>query len=572
MNTVWFPGANPPMLFTAPREVVSEDNLDGIPRALEQIDAWCARGGWAAGFLAYEAAPAFEPALYAHPPMNGLPLLWFGLYGAPSAEAPRTNRAATHPASWEAGITEHGYRDAIARIREHIAAGDSYQVNYTFPMTARLSGDPLAWFCGLYESQRTQWAAYIDADRFLVLSASPELFFELDGERLVTRPMKGTRPRGRWAEDDARQALELRDSAKECAENVMIVDLLRNDLGRIAAPGTVNVDCLYEIERYDTVWQMTSTISCRTHARMPDIIGALFPCGSVTGAPKIMTTRIIRELETQPRGVYCGAVGWWGPNRRAAFNVAIRTVLVDTQANTARYYVGSGVTWDSAAEAEFRECLDKAAILQTPDRDFDLLETLLWDGDFFLLDAHIRRLAASAAYFGIPFNRDSILDALQRAISNATSPLRVRLLLDHTGASCVEKQPVPAPKTFRLGFASAPIDAADRFLYHKTTRRDVYEKARASRPDCDDVLLWNERGEITESSIANVVVEIAGRKLTPPLECGLLPGVMRAHLLECGEIAEERLTKEDVDRASAIWLINSVRKWIPVAWEGERSI
>lgn len=569
MNTAWFPGTHPPMAFAAPIKVVTAHSPGEVSGVLECIDTWCARGGWAAGFIAYEAASAFDPALQVHPPLHGLPLLWFGLYDTPSASAPSPRSPSVFPTAWETGLTEQDYRDAVARIREHIAAGDTYQVNFTFPMTAAFSGDPLAWFRDLYELQRSRTAAYIDTGRFQVLSASPEVFFELEGERLVTRPMKGTRPRGRWPEDDAREAIGLRDSAKECAENVMIVDLLRNDLGRIAQPGSVNVERLYEIERYNTVWQMTSTVTCRTNARVPEILGALFPCGSVTGAPKIITTRIIRDLEPHPRGVYCGAVGWWGPDGCASFNVAIRTVLVDALSGTARYYVGSGVTWDSAADAEFRECLDKAAILQSQNCDFDLLETLLWDNGFFLLDAHIERLAGSAAYFGIAFDGRKARTALNRAVGEAALPMRVRLLLNHAGECRAEAQPLPASRTFRLGFASIPIDADDRFLYHKTTRRAAYEKARATRPDCDDVLLWNGRDEITESSIGNVVLEMAGRKLTPPLESGLLPGVMRAHLLERGEIAETRLSKNDVARASAIWLINSVRKWIPVTWAGE---
>ena len=561
----WFPGAGAGFFFSNPAEVLIVHRLEEVLPSLSRVEAWTAAGGWAAGFIAYEAACAFEPAVQTHDPEEDLPLLWFGLFTGPGP-APPMAAASYRVGPWRAGLTQTAYEAAAGHVREHIAAGDTYQVNLTFPMEADFEGDARTWFEDLFRAQRSPHAAYIDAGRFKILSLSPELFFDLDGTRITARPMKGTRPRGRWAAEDERLARELGDSRKDRAENVMIVDLLRNDLGRVSEPGSVCVDRLFEVERYDTVWQMTSSISARSAASMADIFAALFPCGSVTGAPKIMTTRIIRSLEAGPRGVYCGAVGWWGPNRRASFNVGIRTVLVDSITGRARYHVGSGLTWDSVPSAEYQECLDKAAVLQWQQPEFQLLETLRWERVFHLLDEHLDRMRASALYFGWPFDEGELRRTLEEALKDAAGPKRVRLLLDRRGTFRVETFPAPETRPLRVGFARDPVDSSSRFLYHKTTFRDVYEGARSARPDCDDVLLWNERGEITEGTFANVVLELDGAKVTPPLASGLLPGILRGRLLKTGEIAERVLLKSDVGRADAIWLINSLRGWIPILW------
>jgi len=588
---VSLPAADPPLYFARPVRVEQAMRVEDVASALERIAAAVDAGLWAAGFIAYEAAPAFDSALAAHAPLPDMPLLWFGLYESPRggrspachAEALREGwDRATVPteglqeppqslgqSAWRIGpwtplLSEADYLAAIARIRDHIAAGDTYQVNYTFPLRASFAGDSLAWFDHLLAAQRTAHSAYVDAGRFRVLSLSPELFFALDGDRLTTRPMKGTRPRGRWTEEDRAFAAELRASAKEQAENVMIVDLLRNDMGRISETGSVGVARLFDIERYETVWQMTSTVTSRTTAPLPRIFEALFPCGSVTGAPKIQTTKIIRALEPHPRGVYCGAVGWCAPGRRATFNVAIRTVTVDTRDHTASYHVGGGITWDARAESEYQECLAKAALLHHDRPEFALLETLRWDGEFHLLAEHLDRLAASAEYFGFPFRRDAVLAALYDAVRDAPRPARVRLLVDRSAVPSVETRPLDAPRVLRIGLAATPVDANDVFLYHKTTRRAVYEAARAARSNCDDVILWNGRGELTESTIANLVLDLDGVSWTPPVECGLLPGTMRARLLAEGRIREARFRREDLRGAARVRLLNSVRGWIDV--------
>ena len=343
----------------------------------------------------------------------------------------------------------------------------------------------------------------------------------------------------------------------------MIVDLLRNDMGCISEIGSVRVPRLFNIERYETVWQMTSTITSTTRASVPAILGALFPSGSVTGAPKVRTMQVIRDVERSPRGVYCGAIGWWAPERRAEFNVAIRTVTVDHETGIARYHVGGGITWGSTPEAEYEECHTKAAVLTQGRPEFELLESLLFDGGYFLLDEHLARLVSSAKYFDFDIEPDTIRAALMAAAATfGSAPLKVRLLLTRDGAFRIENVPATPAAPVRLGFAAEPVDDRNVFLYHKTTHRVVHEQAKATRPDCDDVVLWNQRGEITETTTANIVLNIGGQWLTPPVTAGLLAGTMRAHLLARGAIREAVLAKADLSRATAVALINSVRKWV----------
>jgi len=563
--------------YSGPVEIVTAYSHDDVLPAMQRVDLLVEAGRHAAGFVAYEAAPGFAPELAAHDP-GKLPLVWFGIYENGDCARRSGKRAETGPspfshAPFSPGISEDDYHRSVQRIRELIAAGDTYQTNYTFPMTAGFNGDAADWFNELSHAQPTPYGAFIDTGRFKILSVSPELFFELDGERIVTRPMKGTRPRGLWLEQDKQLARELLDSEKERAENLMIVDLLRNDLGRIAKTGTVETETLFDVERYGTVWQMTSTISAQTAAPISSIFTALFPCGSVTGAPKIRTMQIIRELEPFPRGVYCGAIGWIAPGRKARFNVAIRTAVIDDKKQDASYHIGSGVIWDSTPENEYKECLLKAAVLTRRPQEFQLLESMLYDGGYFLLEEHMDRLRDSAEYFGFHLDESMVRKGLSDAVSDCKGgPRKVRLLVSRDGIFRIEIENRDCPNqsgkqtetrpTIRAAFATRPVDEKDPFLYHKTTNRAVYIDAKAFRPDCDDVILWNSRGEITEFTTANIVIEKSGRKLTPLINCGLLAGTMRRHLLESGEIEEAIITKEDITTADSIYLINSVRKWM----------
>ena len=376
--------------FIDPVGVIEARRPDEVRDALSAVEAATARGLWAAGLCAYEAAPGLDPALTVQQrrsgdPFEDFPLVWFSLFDdVEAATLPET--AGQEPVgpldAWRPSIDRVRYDGAIARIREHIAAGDTYQVNHTLRLRARIEGDDRGLYRDLCLAQRGSFAAYLNIGRYRVLSASPELFFRIEGDRITTRPMKGTAARGRWPAEDDDAAARLVSSEKDRAENAMITDLLRNDLGRIARPGTVEVPVMFEAERYETVWQMTSTVTAqlRTGAGLVEAFGALFPSGSVTGAPKVRSMQIISELEDSPRGIYCGSVGYLAPpgsgEPRATFNVAIRTVMLDSDSGLAEYGVGGGITHDSRADAEYDEVLAKARVLTVRRPGFELLETL----------------------------------------------------------------------------------------------------------------------------------------------------------------------------------------------------
>jgi para-aminobenzoate synthetase/4-amino-4-deoxychorismate lyase len=463
-------------------------------------------------------------------------------------------------------VSRTDYDEAVTRIKDYIASGETYQVNYSIRLRAPFSGDPWMLFLELVQAQQAEYGAYVDAGRFSICSASPELFFCLDGNRLTSRPMKGTAARGLTALEDDAQARWLHHSEKNRAENVMIVDMVRNDMGRVAASGTVQVPRLFEVERYPTLWQMTSTVTARTEASLRDITAALFPCASITGAPKPRTMEIIAELETTPRRVYTGAIGFIAPNRRAQFNVAIRTVVIDRDEAQAEYGVGGGILWESECSDEYRECQIKARVLTTRQPDFSLLETMLWipEQGYFLLEHHLDRLRGSAEYFGVPADMERIRQELTNVAGSLEGkPHRVRLLVTRDGAVSCEATLLTdgaAARPVQLKLAPTPVNSSNPFLYHKTTHRQVYDAARAACTECDDVLLWNEREEITETCIANVVVRLDGELVTPPVHCGLLPGTFRAWLLEQGTVRERVVTVEALKRSTCIYVANSVRK------------
>jgi para-aminobenzoate synthetase/4-amino-4-deoxychorismate lyase len=554
--------------FSDPRHIVEAHRPEEVLPALRRIDALVQEQGLhAAGFISYEAAPAFDRALQVRAASDPFPLLWFGLFPEPEIIPPPRAAQPAPALHWTPTIGRAAYDEAIAHIKEHIARGDTYQVNYTFRLRAPFSGDPWPLFQTLAHVQQADYAAFVETERYAICSASPELFFRLDGSLLASRPMKGTAARGRWLAEDEAQAEWLHHSEKNRAENVMIVDMIRNDLGRVARTGTVNVPRLFAVEKYPTVWQMTSTVEAQTDASLPDIMAALFPCASITGAPKARTMQIISDLETTPRRLYTGTIGFIAPDRRAQFNVAIRTVLVDRQRAQAEYGVGGGIVWDSDSAEEYAECETKARVLTAQWPDFSLLETILWEPNdgYFLLPYHLRRLQDSARYFDFPADPAAIhaeLTACAATLPHA--PHRVRLLLARDGTPSVHATPLAddAPtRPVRLGLAPTPVNSASPFLYHKTTHRQLYEEALASRPDCDDVLLWNERGEITETAIANIVLRLDNQLVTPPLSSGLLPGTFRASLIDQGEVREQVITREMLHRAQHIYRVNSVRKW-----------
>jgi para-aminobenzoate synthetase/4-amino-4-deoxychorismate lyase len=553
--------------FSDPVRVVTAATASEVRPALRRVvRAVEGEGLHAAGYIAYEAAPGFDPALAVRGPAP-LPLLWFGLYRAPAAGERLPAGGPYTLGDWRPSQEIGDYRQTIARIKAAIARGDSYQVNYTMALHATWQGDPWGLFVDLTSSQRGGYAAYLDLATHAICSASPELFVEIDGDLVRCKPMKGTAPRGRTLAEDRQQIAALRASAKDQAENVMIVDMIRNDLGRIARFGSVHAPSLLEVERYPTLLQMTSTVEARSDEPLDAILAALFPCASITGAPKVRTMQLIADLEGGPRGVYTGAIGYLAPGRRARFNVAIRTVVVDRAEGQASYGVGSGIVWDSDADAEYAECQLKTQVLTRRIPDFELLETMRWtaDGGVARLERHLARLAGSAEYFGFAVNLPALRSRLMAlAPAETPHPARVRVLVSRRGEVRLETHPLElsaAPPPVRLGLARTAVDSGDLFLFHKTTHRRVYEEARAGRPDCDDVLLWNERGELTEATTANVVLALDGRLVTPPVACGLLAGVLRADLLERGAVEEERLTVDDLARCQGLYLVNSLRGW-----------
>ena len=570
---MWFDSLDPvrgarSFRFDGLRRVVRADAVGEVLAALRQVERAVAEGMHAAGFVAYEAAPAFDAALATRAPDGRLPLAWFGIFErrieTQPVEAPDDGAAVEiGELSADVGQAEHAAR--VARIRELIAAGDTYQVNLTFPLRAPFRGSPAELYARLCHAQRAAYCALIDFGGTAVVSASPELFFCWAGGELELRPMKGTRPRGASADEDAEIAAELAASAKDRAENLMIVDLLRNDAGRIAEFGGVRVERMFEVERYPTVHQMTSTIRARTRAgtTLTDVFRALFPCGSITGAPKVRTSRIIAELEGAPRGVYTGAIGFASPGE-AVFGVAIRTLLVDRAAGVAELGVGSGITWDSDAAAEYRECLAKAAFVHREPAPA-LIETFGWtpEDGFVRLAGHLARLTSSAAHFGYAFDADALarrLEALAAALPR--DPRTIRVTLHPTGRIAVSHEPMRCwAEPVRLAVAARHLPSGHPLWRHKTARRAIYrDHAPISIPH-DDVLLVNERGELAETRMANVVLEIDGALWTPHAAAGLLPGVLRAQLLRDGTLRERALHPGDLERATAVWVINSLRGW-----------
>ncbi len=544
--------------------LVAQTNVEVAP-LLAEVERLTSAGAHAAGFVAYEAAGAF--GLDVHAPVDGLPLAAFIVADRLEPFDPARlvdDAAGLTGISWRPSINETEYTAAVRRVREYLAAGETYQVNLTFPLHASFTGDPFSLFARLVRAQRAAGATYLDLGRFAVCSASPELFFAREGDRVLMRPMKGTATRGRTNAEDRRKAAALRASPKERAENLMIVDMVRNDLGRVAGVGSVDVPALFRVERFPTVLQMTSDVVAETRAPLAELFAATFACASVTGAPKVRTAAIIRELEAGPRGVYTGAVGYVGPGGKARFNVAIRTATVDREAGTATYGVGSGIVWDSRPGREYAECLAKARVLEQDPAPFSLFETLRWTpGEgFFLLKRHIDRLRDSARYFGFPFDHRVVRQALDAAVRGCR-PLRVRLLLDEWGAVRVETAEIGEglSRPASAGLALTPVDPSDPLLFHKSTRRGIYEAAAASRPDCDEVILWNRDGYVTETTIANIAVCRDGRWVTPPVSEGLLPGTMRADLLARGAIEEGRIPVGSLGAGSRLAAFNSLRGW-----------
>lgn len=533
---------------------------------LEEVDALAREGLWCVGYLRYEAASAFDPAAAVHD-ADG-PLAYFSVHREPVG-LPAFTRESSSSLAWANELGAAGFEDRIASIHAAIARGEVYQVNYTAAHRAAYAGDPFDLYCALRRAQPGAHAAFITNRHEAVLSVSPELFFDWSSNVLRCRPMKGTAARGATAALDEERMEHLRTSAKERAENVMIVDLLRNDMARIAQLGSVQVTSLFECEPWPTVWQMTSTVVARTRpqVRLLDVFQALFPCGSVTGAPKLRAMHWIRQLESSPRGIYCGAVGVVQPGGAARFNVPIRTVTIrDGIANCG---VGSGITVDATAADEWQEWTHKMQFLQQASQPFKLLQTVRIEGGTAkYLELHLDRLVAAGAHFGFAVDRAAVRAAVTKVTADRVpSSARARVIVDVRGTVSVEVCNLPStpagPRPVVL--ASQPVSAPTAFLRHKTTRRDHLEGYAADAPQAFDTLLWNARGEITEFTRGNVIVERAsGERVTPPLECGLLDGVGRACELAAGRVREDVVRMEELRGARRVWFVNALRGLVPV--------
>jgi para-aminobenzoate synthetase/4-amino-4-deoxychorismate lyase len=557
------------LVFDTPIRTLCATTQAEVLPCLQEVERYVHEGLYAAGFVSYEAAPAFDQALAAFP-VDEFPLVWFAVYYQPSIlSLPLPERTMYQDPTWQPSMSTSEYRRALEKILGFIAEGDTYQVNFTFRLKSAFTMDPWEYFRLVDQGHPMPYASFINTGRYAVCSFSPELFFCLEGKSITAQPMKGTSRRGRYCEEDALVSFQLKNSGKERAENIMIVDMIRNDISRIASSRAISVPEICIVRKFSTIFQMISTVQGETAASITDIMKALFPCASITGAPKIRTSEILAALETTPRHLYCGTIGWYGPERQACFNVAIRTVVVDTLLGEAEYGTGSGIVWESSVENEFEECRLKAQIVIKPQEPFSLIETLLWDCNkgYFLLDRHVKRLCESAQYFDFSVDIAKVKAMLlQFVAAGDRCRSKVRLSLESDGTVSIDSihlddEAIIGSTIIMMSLTDSPVNSADRFLFHKTTHREHYSQARARVPVGDDLVFYNEKDEITETLIGNIVMEIDNRFYTPPIECGLLGGVFREWLISRNFIQEKIIKKEDIYRATRIYRVNSVRKW-----------
>lgn len=553
---------------------------EGLSDYFQELEQAGNSGLWLVLAVDYESGYCLEPHLQGLVPASKRPLLSVGLFrhmellgpeetgqfiSCRLAEIPEHRRVAG-VCDIQASLTEVAFAAAVGRIQDYISAGDCYQVNFTYGLNCRVYGDPFALYSRLRAAQPVRYGGYLDWPGHHVLSLSPELFLERQGSCLKARPMKGTAPRSGDPVEDASLRNELAASTKNRAENVMIVDLLRNDMGRLAMPGSVRVERLCEVEAYPTVFQMVSDVSARVeHCSLESVFRALFPCGSITGAPKIRAMEIIHELETATRGLYTGSLGWVAPNGDFRLNVAIRTLVLEE--SRGRLGIGAGIVADSTPAAEWEECRSKARFLTELGPSFELIESLRLeagaDKPYELLELHLERLLASAASLGFVCDSGRLrLELLEHAAAQSVGLYKTRLLLKADGQFSIESSPLAAPSTLAPGviLAAERLTSKDPLLEHKTTARSIYDRALAQLPQgVFDAIFLNERDELCEGARSNLFLQLNGQLFTPPLVCGLLDGVMRRKLLEVGKAQERVLYREDLQIAEAIYLSNAVR-------------
>jgi para-aminobenzoate synthetase/4-amino-4-deoxychorismate lyase len=567
------------LLFSDPMEVVTLSSPSALQLFFQRLEQKLAQGLYLAGWLTYEAGYGFEERLLHLPPPDAhQPLGWFGVYREPErfsasqvaalfAEAEARSSLTINGLSFN--LSEAAYKKKIETIKGQIAAGNLYQVNFTGRYRFTFKGSPSALFSALRATQPSSYTALINSGGRTILSLSPELFFRRSGTLVETRPMKGTAPRGRTAEEDRCLKEGLGRCQKNRAENLMIVDLLRNDLGRICKPGSVEAEELFATESWPTLHQLVSTIRGeeREEVGLFELFRALYPSGSITGAPKINAMKLIQSLEAEPRGIYTGTIGYITPEREMLFSVAIRTI--ELSGNQGLYGSGGGIVWDSDPEEEYRECRLKAKILSASSRKpFQLFESLLWNGSYLWLEQHIERLATSAAALGFPCETAAatlLLRRLEEELRQHAARFKVRLSLSSQGAFSITHEPIKVQHStapLRLCIAAERTDSANPLLYHKTTSRELYDRTftLARQQGYDEVLFLNEREELTEGAISTLFIRKGRQLLTPPLHSGLLNGIFRRYLLATRPFAHENvITLHDLETAAAIFIANSVR-------------
>ena len=546
--------------FTQPIKELKTRDLSEVVDLLAQVESYQEQGYYVVGYVSYEAAPAFEEKLAVHKaPLLGEYLLYFTVHDrVETSPIPLTYEEVDLPSKWQEETSAENYEKAIAQIHHHLRQGDTYQVNYTVQLKQDLSDNPFATYNRMVVEQEAGYNAYVEHDEMAVISMSPELFFEQNDRELTTRPMKGTTQRGMTDQEDLEQASWLEQDPKNRSENMMIVDLLRNDMNRISEVGSEHVERLCQVEQYSTVWQMTSTIKSqlRPDVDLVEIFRSLFPCGSITGAPKIATMEIIKNLEPQPRGVYCGTIGLLLPNGRRIFNVAIRTIQLYQE--KAIYGVGGGITWDSTWESEYREVHQKAAVLYRKQARFKLITTGRVSKKSLLFeDQHLERLTKASRYFAYPFDPKKLGQKIEEECQACDShqDYRLRISFSKSGEMEVSRQVLEplSPAFCQAQLCLQEADLQTPFTYFKTTHRPHLSLGEQEK------IYHNKSGELLETSIGNLVLKIAGKLYTPPVRLGILPGIYRQHLLETGQVEEKVLTVPDLDQAETIYGCNAVR-------------
>jgi len=546
--------------FTQPIRELKTRDLSEVANLLAQVESYQVQGYYVVGYVSYEAAPAFEEKLAVHKaPLLAEYLLYFTVHDrVETSPIPLTYEDVALPSKWQELTSAENYEKAIAQIHHHLRQGDTYQVNYTVQLKQDLSANPFAIYNRMVVEQEAGYNAYVEHDEMAVISMSPELFFEQNDRELTTRPMKGTTQRGLTDQEDLAQASWLEQDPKNRSENMMIVDLLRNDMNRISEVGSEHVERLCQVEQYSTVWQMTSTIKSqlRPDVDLVAIFRSLFPCGSITGAPKIATMEIIKDLELQPRGVYCGTIGLLLPNGRRIFNVAIRTIQLHK--GQAIYGVGGGITWDSTWESEYREVHQKAAVLYRKQARFKLISTgRVSQKSLLFEDQHLERLTKASRYFAYPLDPKKLRQKIEEEcqVCDVNQDYRLRIGLSKSGEIELSRQ-ILAPLSPSFCKAKLCLQEADlnqSFTYFKTTHRPHLSLGE------QEIIYHNVVGELLETSIGNLVLKINGKLYTPPISLGILPGIYRQHLLERGQVEEKVLTLADLNQAEAIYGCNAVR-------------